>query len=214
MKLYQIIIVDDHQIFRAGLKTMLNETPNFKVIAEAADGEEFLKILENYTPDVILMDIKMPNLNGIGATREALKKYPNLKIIALTMFSEQEYCRDMIDAGAEGFVLKNIEQDELEKAIVRVTEGENYFSQEVMDVICKLEDKNTKKQSIDLKLTQRELEILQLLCKGLSNQEISKELFISPRTVEGHRANLLNKTGSKNTVKLVMYAIKNKLVEI
>lgn len=209
---YKVIIVDDHEIFRNGLKMVLNRLKYLNVIAEANNGKEFLDILEKEKPDVVLLDIEMPVMNGIEAARQALKKYPDLKIIALTMFNEDDYVQSMIDTGVKGFLLKNINKEALDKAILTVINGGNYYSEELFNFFTKQLSKDTKKETVEVDLTRREKEVLQLLCEGLSNKEIADMLFISERTVVGHKTNLLAKTECKNSMSLMSFAIKNKLV--
>jgi DNA-binding NarL/FixJ family response regulator len=217
MKIYQIYIVDDHPIFLKGLSLLLNEVKEFKVIGEANNGLEFLLDLEHHSPDVVLIDIRMPEMNGIEATRYALEKFPGLNIIALTMFGEQRYYNLMAEAGARGFLQKDVTKAELVEAIKRVSEGETYFSQRVMNELAGNSDALAGEDFLarmDEKLTDREFEVLRYLVNGLSAPEIADKMFISPRTVEGHRASLISKTGTKNVVDLVIFAIKHKLVEI
>jgi len=217
MSKYKIVLVDDHDILRDGLKFTLSQLDFAEVIAEARNGKEFLQVMEKAMPDVVLMDIAMPLMDGIEATKEILKKLPDLKIIALTMFGDEAYYFKMIHAGARGFVLKKSGIDELEKAIVAVAEGDNYFSNELLRNIIVNIGNNKLKNVISetpVNLTKRETEILQQVCYGSTNHEIAEKLHISIKTVENHRNSLLSKTNSKNTVSLVMYAIKNKLIEL
>jgi DNA-binding NarL/FixJ family response regulator len=208
-----IIIADDHQLFRNGLKILLNTIPEFEVTGEASNGEEFMKMLKGTTPDVALMDINMPEMDGIEATRRAIKLYPPINIIALSMYGEEEYYYKMVDAGAKGFLLKDSDISEVKEAILTVVKGGSYFSQELLyHVIQKI--KHREHESKSANLSKREKEILLKICEGLSNQEIAETLFISKRTVDKHRANLLGKTNSKNTASLILFAIRNKLIEI
>jgi DNA-binding NarL/FixJ family response regulator len=159
------------------------------------------------------MDIEMPGINGIEATKEVLKIYSKTKVIALSMYGNENFYSEMIDAGAKGFLLKNSKFKDVQKAIIDVYQGKNFFSQEILESIIKNLNKNKyKKKNTDL--TEREIEILYNICKGLSNQEISDFLYISKRTVDKHRENILLKTQSKNTAGLVVYAIKNKIFEV
>lgn len=218
MKKINLIIVDDHRLFRNGLKALLRELDYIDHVAEASNGKEFLEYIENHPIHLALMDINMPIMNGIDATREAIKLHPSLRIIALSMLNDEDYYFKMIDAGARGFILKDADSDELTKAIEMVMNGQNYFSQDLLRNIILSLSTNTKTEQApskeDIKFTDREIEVLEQICKGLSNQEIAEALFISPRTVERHRANLFDKTGSKNSVNLVMYAIRNNLVKV
>jgi DNA-binding NarL/FixJ family response regulator len=209
----RIIIADDHQLFRNGLRLLLGAFPGFTVTAEASDGNELLKILGNCAADVVLMDINMPEMDGITATRQALAKCPGLNVIALSMYGEEDYYYRMVDAGAKGFLLKDSDISEVREAILTVMKGGSYFSQELLyNVIQKFKTRETEVRMANL--SKREREILLKICEGLSNQEIADTLFISKRTVDKHRANLLSKTGSKNTASLILFAIRNKLIEM
>jgi DNA-binding NarL/FixJ family response regulator len=213
MEKIRIIIADDHQLFRNGLKILLNAFPDFEVAGEASNGEEFLKILRNTSAEIALMDINMPEMDGVEATRKGLKLNPDIKIIALSMYGEEEYYYKMVDAGAKGFLLKDSDISEVKEAILTVSKGGSYFSQELLyHVIQKIKHRESESKSANL--SKREKEILLKICEGLSNQEIAETLFISKRTVDKHRANLLGKTNSKNTASLILFAIKNKLIEI
>jgi DNA-binding NarL/FixJ family response regulator len=213
MEKIRIIITDDHQLFRNGLKILLNAFQEFEVTAEASNGEEFLRILKNTPAEVVLMDINMPEMDGIEATRKAMKLYPELDIIALSMYGEEEYYYKMLDAGAKGFLLKDSDISEVKEAILTIRKGGSYFSQELLyHVIQKIKHRENESKSANL--SRREKEILLKICEGLSNQEIAETLFISKRTVDKHRANLLGKTNSKNTASLILFAIRNKLIEI
>ncbi len=209
----RIVITDDHQLFRNGLKILLNAFPEFEVIGEASNGEEFLRIIKNTKADIALMDINMPEMDGIEATRKGLKICPEMDIIALSMYGEEEYYYKMVDAGAKGFLVKDSDISEVKEAILTVRKGGSYFSQELLyHVIQKIKHRENENKAANL--SKREKEILIKICEGLSNQEIAETLFISKRTVDKHRANLLGKTNSKNTASLILYAIRNKLIEI
>jgi len=213
MEKIKIIIADDHQLFRNGLKLLLNSFTEFEVTGEASNGEEFLSLLHTIPADIALMDISMPEMDGIEATRKGLKIKPSLNIIALSMYGEDEYYYKMVDAGAKGFLLKDSDISEVREAIITVMKGGSYFSQELLyHVIQKI--KMREQESKSAILSKREKEILLKICEGMSNQEIAETLFISKRTVDKHRANLLGKTNSKNTASLILYAIRNKLIEI
>ena len=213
MEKIRIIITDDHQLFRNGLKILLNAFPEFEVTGEASNGEEFLRVLKESPADVALMDINMPEMDGIEATRKGLKLCPDIDIIALSMYGEEEYYYKMVDAGAKGFVLKDSDISEVKEAILTVKKGGSYFSQELLyHVIQKIKHRENESRSANL--SRREKEILLKICEGLPNQEIADALFISKRTVDKHRANLLGKTNSKNTASLILFAIRNKLIEI
>ncbi|WP_163321750.1 MULTISPECIES: response regulator transcription factor [Draconibacterium] len=212
-----IIIVDDHKIFRDGLIMLLSNFNFVTVVGEAANGEEFLELIEDVEPDIVLMDINMPKMNGIEATKHALKKYPELKVIALTSFADDEYIEQMISAGVEGYMLKRSDIEDFEKAIKKVADGGSYFSAEIIKVISRnlYKDKERKsgEQLLD-KFTSREKEILNLICKGLNNEQIAELIHLSPKTVEKHKSNLFQKTETFNTVNLVIYAFKNQLISL
>jgi len=209
-----VMLVDDHKLFREGLKLLLSSLPSVSYIKEACDGSSFLEMIESgERPDIIFMDISMPGINGIEATRKALKSAPELCIVALSMYSDENYYTQMIDAGVKGFILKNSDIHDVETAINHIVEGGNYFAQEIFNGLLKHINRKSHKSENRL-LSEREEKVLFLVCKGLSNQEIADNLFISKRTVDKHRENLLHKTGMKNTAGLVVYAIKNRIVEI
>lgn len=209
----KIIIVDDHKIFRDGIKSLITIEEIAEIIGEASNGKEFIDMLEHKTPDIVLMDISMPVMDGIEATKKALEINPELKILALSSFGDEEYYYKMINAGVKGFVLKNASIEELELAINEIADGDSYFSNELLRRVIANLGKEAKKEKNET-LTPRELEILKEICNGHTNAEIGEKLNISPETVKGHRSNILSKTSCRNSAGLVMYAIKNKLVEI
>lgn len=208
-KKFDIVIVDDHILFRNGLKFILDEIENINIVAEASNGKEFLEILKFVKPDLVLMDISMPEMNGVEASKKGIEMYPDLNILILTMFSDDKYYNTFIEIGVKGFILKESDNQELKAAIHNILMGGTYFSQELLLKLLKSKSENT-----DIVLTTREHEVLSLICKGYSNVQISDELNISQRTVERHRSNLLLKTESSNSISLVIYAIKHNLVKI
>jgi len=214
---YRVMIVDDHELFRDGLKFVLSQSEKAEVVGEATNGIEFLETVDQINPDLVLMDISMPEMDGIEATQKILQTNPNLKIVALSMFGDEEYYFRMIHAGVKGFVLKKSGKKDLEKAIEEVMRGESYFSNELLrNIILNITDKRSAKaaHNEDVPLTKREKEILYYICRGYSNNEIAEHLHLSPKTVNGHRTNLLSKTNSKNSINLVMFAIKNNLFQV
>lgn len=212
----KIVIVDDHEIFRDGLKFILSQIIGYEVIGEASNGKEFLELIDLLTPDIVLMDISMPEMDGIVASETAVRKFPHLKIITLSSYGDELYYYKMVKAGVAGFVQKKSGKDELEKAIITVLNGDNYFPPQMLQkIIIKIGQTGTDSISQpELTLSKREKEILELICRGYSNIEISQMLFISPKTVDNHRTNLLAKTSSRNAASLVMFAIKNNLIEL
>lgn len=212
----KIIITDDHKIFRQGLKSLIVNEGIADVIAEASNGKELLKLLSQFQPDLILMDIEMPDMSGIEATRRALELNSNLKILMLSTFGDEVHYLNSIQAGAIGFILKTAGIYELQAAITEVLSGESYFSNELLRKIISHINSPGSTRSLNgisvENFTKREAEILQLVAHGLSNEEIAEKIHISVTTVKGHRSKLLMKSGSKNTAGLIMYAIKNKII--
>ncbi len=209
----KLVIADDHQLFRNGLRLLLESDNRFEIIAEACNGRELITIMENCDADLVLMDISMPVMDGIEATRKITEICPGTPVIALSMYGEEDYYYKMVDAGAKGFLLKNSDISEVTEAILAVIGGGSYFSQELLcNVIKRFKTRETEVKTANL--SKREREILEKICEGLSNHEIADHLFISKRTVDKHRANLLSKTGSKNTASLILYSVKNKLIEV
>jgi len=213
-KIPDIIIVDDHLIFRQGLKSILSSQNVANVIGEASNGIEFIDLLSQLTPDLVLMDIDMPHMDGFDTTVMAIEKIPDLKIIALSMFSNEEFYYKMLDRGVKGFILKTCGINELENAILNVMRGDSYFSNELLrKIINNIGRSSDVKLVTAQKLTNREIEVLQQICLGLTNEEIAVNLDISPLTIKSHRSNLLEKTFCRNTPALILYAIKNKIVK-
>ena len=206
----RLLIVDDHALFRSGLHLLLDNLDMVNNIYEASNGIEFLSTVGKHSVDIVLMDIDMPKMDGVEATKKALEKYPELKIIALSMYGDEEYYYKMINAGVKGFLLKDSNINEVKNAIQSVGEGTNYFSPEILYNLVKNIDTVKTRSGI---LSERESEVLYHICKGLSNHEIADVLNVSKRTIDKHRENILSKTQSKNTASLIMYALKNKLVK-
>jgi DNA-binding NarL/FixJ family response regulator len=215
----KIIIVDDHSLFREGIKLLIENEGLGEVIAEAENGLVFLGLLETHKPDLVIMDIEMPVMGGLEATQKALKIRPELKILVLTMLNEKTNYIEMTNAGVIGFVLKTSGKQEFEKAINAISNGESYFSNDLLrQIIFNINTSGehvlNKSESNEENLSVREKEVLQYFCEGLTASEIALILFISVKTIETHRSSLLRKTNTKNTINLVLYAIKNKIVLI
>ena len=218
-KMNKIIIVDDHSLFREGMKLLIENEGLGEVIGEAENGKEFLDLLETHDPDLVIMDIEMPVMGGLEATKKGLKMRPGLKILVLTMLNEKANYVEMTNAGVYGFVLKTSGKQEFEKAINAINQGESYFSNELLrqiiyNINSTSESRIKRTDSNEEKLTAREKEVMQCFCEGLTVSEIAAKLFVSIKTIETHRSSLLRKTNSKNTINLVLYAIRNKLVLI
>jgi DNA-binding NarL/FixJ family response regulator len=220
MENINILIVDDHQMIRDGIKASLVDVSNISVVAEAENGESALRMLAEYPEiDVVVMDISLgDDLSGINVTQQILAQYPDKKILALSMHDEKSYITKMLDAGVLGYVLKDKGMDELVDAICAVARGENYFSQgvtvAVLQELIKNRSRSKKSSHFTEQLTRREQEVLVLIANEYSNAEIAERLFISLRTVDTHRRNLILKLKVKNTAGLVRYAIKHSLINI
>jgi len=215
MNKIRILIADDHKIFRDGIRALLDKEKHISVVGDVANAGEVIDFLEKNEADVILMDIDMGKTDGIDATFILKKKYPEVNVLALSMYGEHNYILKMIEAGANGYILKNAGKEELLTAINSVAAGGSYFSREVslrlFENINKLH--KTTSSNSEIPLTNREIEILKLIAQEFSNSEIADKLFISIRTVDTHRRNLIEKLGVKNTAVLVKYAIKKGLIE-
>lgn len=211
MKKLKVLICDDHQIIVDGLKSLVNSIEDFEVVATANNGKEVLDILKLLSVDIILMDIDMPVMNGLDATTLIKEKYKYVKVIILSVHSEKGMIKNLIELGVDAYLLKNASRDELETAIRQVYKGGEYFSSGVTQSLLKKdEDKLT---DLDVDITKREVEILKLISSGLTNKEIGEKLFISHRTVDTHRTNLMRKLDVKNIAGLVSFALKKGLLE-
>jgi DNA-binding NarL/FixJ family response regulator len=205
----RVIIADDHTLFRQGLKLILEDIVTIEVIADVSNGSELIEVTRELKPDLVIMDINMPEVNGIEASRILLQDYPDLKILVVSMYGDEQYYNSVIENGVKGFILKNAENIELRAAVNAILNGKTYFSQELLLGLIR-----NRKTSDQITITPRESEILELICQGLSSAEIATKLFLSERTVENHRASLLDKTGCRNSLSLVLYAFKNNLVQM
>lgn len=209
----KLIIVDDHKMVRAGLKKILTSDKVADVIAEASNGIELMELLKKHNPDLLLMDVSMPEMDGIESTKKALELIPDLKILIISTYTDEWNCLKMIEAGAKGFVQKEAGIDELKKAIQEISAGKTFYSQEILQkVLTSINSRIHPEKTVEF--TARELEILALICDGLTNEQIADKINLSYDTVKWHRSNILSKAGCPNTVVLVKYAIKNKLVPL
>lgn len=208
-----IIIADDHRMFRESIRIILSGKKVARVIAEASNGKELIDLLNIHKPDMVLMDIAMPEMDGIEATKIAIEKQPDIKILVLSSFDDEQYYYNMLEAGVKGFLLKNAGIIELKNAIDEVSNGGVWFSPVLIQKMLKKINSKPKKEK-EAELTEREIEILKLICESLTNEQIAEKLFISVETVKWHRANLLAKSGCSNSAGLVIYAIRNRIFEI
>ena len=216
MSIIKIAIADDYKIYRDGLKVGLSADENLLVMLEADNGEELIHALETAMPDVIIMDLKMPIMDGMEATKAVRKKYPAVKVLVVTMYEDDKFIIHMMENGANGYLLKNAEPDEIRKSIYAVHENGYYFNDLVNKALLKkLVLKNNLKPSFNqnVELTEREMEVLKLICEEKTAAEIAKQIFLSPRSVEGIRQRLIEKIGVRNTAGLVMFAVKNNMVD-
>lgn len=215
MSKIRIAIADDYKIYRDGLKVGLANDETMEVVLEADNGEDLIKALPSAKPDVIIMDLKMPIMDGMEATKEVRKKFDAIKVLVVTMYDDDKFIIHLMEIGANGYLLKNADADEIRKAIYSVHENGYYFNDLVNKALLKkLILKGQCKPSFNqnIELTERELEVLKLICEEKTAAEIGKEIFLSPRSVEGIRQRLIEKVGVRNTAGLVMFAIKNSMV--
>jgi len=216
MNKIKLVIADDHNLFRKGMAAMLNQIKDFELIGEAANGKELLDLLAKVKPDIALLDLQMPVMDGVEATEQIQVLFPHLKVIIVSMHDEDRFIIHLLEKGVNGYLLKDAEPGEVENAIRRVMTDGYYYS----DFVSKALHRKVITRAAPpvplfnskIHISPREVEVLQQLCEGLSTIEISEKLFVSPRTVEGHRLRLLEKTGTKNTAGLVAYAFKNDLL--
>lgn len=206
----RLLIADDHQIILDGFQSFLRDVTDMKVVAVARNGQEVLDVLETTEIDVIVLDINMPELNGVEVCKRVSKKYPHTQVIALSMYKRKSYIQRMIQFGARGYLLKDDSSEEIQKAIRSVVGGSTYFSSQID--LSLLPFQQESRSLTDESITQREVEVLQLIAQGLTNQEIAEQLFLSQHTVESHRKNLLSKLNAKNTADLVRLAMEKGLI--
>lgn len=211
MKTIRLIITDDHPVIIDGLRSALARCKDIELIAEMHNGKELLQHLESTETDVILMDINMPEMNGIEACKTIIKKYKNTKVIAFSQYDDKRFVKRILKNGAAGYLLKNTASSDIIEAIKQVHAGEMYLSKELMPLIADL-PVSKKGKNLFPDLSKRELEVIQLICQEQNTQEIADSLFISPHTVESHRANILLKLDVRNTAGLVRWAVENEIV--
>lgn len=214
----RIVIVEDLPIVREGLKVLIDQIEDFQVTAEFSNGKEFIDALGHLDADIVLTDIDMPVMDGIKATKIAISQYPELRVIALSMYNESRYYYEMLTAGAKGFVSKHSDPAELEMAIREVRKGGNHFSQELLQHVILnmsgIEESLMREKEEILHIAPREKEILRLICKGHTNKELADDLSVSVKTIESSKAHLMKKTNTRNNAGLIIWAIRNKFVDI
>jgi len=208
----KVLIADDHIIFRRGLKMLLASIDGIELVGEAENGLDLLAVAGRYTPDVFLIDISMPVMDGVMATKELCKRHPGAKVIALSVFGQESHIMEMLDAGALGYLMKNADKDDIEQAIVSVFNNRSYFctesNKQVKDLIEKFQSGSKKHLIV---FSEREKDIITLICKGFISKEIACTLYLSQRTVEGHRTRVMQKMGVKSMAGLVTYACEKGL---
>jgi len=212
----KIVVVDDHKITRDGLCALIGKHPGMEVVGESGDGRSAVKLAGNLKPDVVVMDICMPDLNGVDATRQIIQQCPGMKIIALTMYSDKRYVEGMLKAGVSGYLLKDCAFDELAKAIVAVAAGQSYISSQIAHIIMKDYArvlKNSGMSSTEV-LTPREREVLQLIAEGLSSDQIASRLFLSIKTVSTHRRKIMEKLKFDNLAELIKFALREGMTSL
>ena len=215
MEKIRILIADDHPLVRSGLIKLLESYKEFATVGEASDGDQAITMTMELKPDVVVIDLSMPKVSGIEATRMIRKQSPETKVLVLTMHDNEEYVFQILRSGAGGYILKNSSKDELAAAIRAVAKGEKFFSPRVSEIMVqgylrKAEHREVASLDPDEKLTKREIEVLSYIAEGLNNQQIADKLFISPRTVDTHRTNIMQKLDIHDAAKLVLYAIERK----
>lgn len=215
MPLIRILLADDHAVVRDGLRSLLEKQQDFVVMAEASDGRECLELVEKYSPDVVMMDVAMPKMNGIEATRRILATNPSIAVVILSMHNDESYVLQSLKAGAKGYLLKDSPREDVIEAIRSVAQGRPFLSRKVSrmlqeDYVEQLKSKDLD-DSFEL-LTDREREILQLLAEGRANKEVANILNISPTTVETHRGHILRKLSLHGTADLILYAIRKRII--
>jgi len=211
----KIIIADDHRLFREGLVNLLSDSKDIEILAQAENGADVISKAKELNPDVIIMDIGMPVLNGVEATGRLLKEMPAIKVIALSMHSDKQYIKGMLEAGASGYLFKNCAYDELIDAIHTVYAGKKYLGEKITEIM--IQDYLGKEESMpesDSELTERESEILKLIAEGVSTSEISELLFVSVKTIGTHKQHILEKLNLKTSTDLVKYAIKKGIISL
>ena len=215
----RVLLADDHPLVRSGLIRLLEPHKDITVVGEAEDGEEAIQKAKQLKPDVVVIDLSMPKVSGVEAAKVLQKECPGARVLVLTMHENEEYVYQIFKSGAGGYILKNAGREEIAKAIRAVAKGERFFSPRVSEIMVegylrKAEDREKKPAPVDVPLTTREKEVLSLIAEGLNNQQIADKLFISPRTVDTHRTNIMQKLDIHDAVNLVRYAIEHGIAKL
>ena len=213
----QIVLADDHEIFRDGFRVMLKKQASVNLIGEAENGEELIKMVEELQPDVVVTDIKMPKLDGIAATKILTKKFPDIGVISLSMFDEENLIIDMLEAGAKGYLLKNAHKDEIIAAVEAVYNDQTYYCNHTSRKLTKMiadSSFNPNRRPVKPELSEKEINVMRLVCQEFSNKEIASQLKLSVRTIEGYREKIQEKINARNTAGIVVYAIKNRIYQV
>lgn len=208
----RVVIADDHEIFRQGFKSMMTRQEELEVVGEAENGQALLEVISIVKPDLVISDIKMPVMDGVDATREIKKHYPDIKVIALSMFNDDNLIVDMLHAGASGYLLKDANQEEIVKASNIIFNGGKYYCRDTSDKINALIESNVfnpYKKGQDVRFSEREVQVIQLICEQLTTKEIAAKLDLSQRTIDTYRDTIQQKTQSKNMVGVALYAVKH-----
>jgi len=216
MKQIKVILTDDHQLFRDGVKALLENCKNISVIGEASNEKELFDCIEKQIPDIIILDISLPGSSGIEITKKIINSYKQTKVLILSMHNEEEFVINALEAGARGYLPKDIKRDELIEAIVTINDGGEYYNNKISKIFLKkyIHQKKAGQGGQNPSLTLREIEIVKLVSEGLKNHEIAEKLFISVRTVDAHKNNIMRKLKLNSTIEIVKYAIRNNIIKL
>ncbi len=211
----RIVLADDHEIFRDGFKSMLRKQTAIQLIGEAADGDELIRITHSLLPDVVVTDIKMPHTDGVAATKSLIGEFPEMGIIALSMFDEEELIVEMLEAGARGYLLKNAHKDEIMQAIKAVYHNQTYYCNDTTTRLAQMIARSRTRDHLKKQdFSDKELSVIRYICQEMSNKEMAYQLNMSIRTIEGYRDKILNKMGARNAAGIVVYAIRNNIYKV
>lgn len=213
MKKIKLLIVDDHKVVRAGIRLLFQTDNEVDIVGETENGEKAIELVKKLHPDVVITDVSMPNMSGIQLTKKLKEEHPKIKVLIISMHNDDDYIIDALEAGAMGYVTKDSNDDEIINAVHSISNDKMYYGSSISDVFAKKILKQNKSASEIEKLTERELEVLELIVLGMSNKEIANKLFVSKRTVDNHRTNCMRKISANNTADIVRIAYQNSLVK-